>query len=604
MKNYLPYLAILVFILIFSACGDDITNPGTGDNNSNLDIQATIETSLIGYVSDSNGEPVVGAEVSILDKSVISDDYGFFNITGLIRENQGVIEVKKEGYFDQYKVLIPSKTNTNRTIIRLIKNDNVKFIMANEGGQVEILGEHKVQFEPNSFIDEGGNSYNGNVHVYSHYIDPTDPELDLNMPGNLMAIDANDDFNILQSFGMVNIELKGDNNQDLNINKPATLTLEVPSSLSPMAPNEIPLWFFNEDTGLWEEEGSAELIDGKYVGTVNHFTFWNCDVPSRLFTLLEGQVVNSQSSPLLKVRITNISNGQSMADWTDKDGYFDGYVPSNEKLLLEVVENCGVNVIHSEEIGPFDGESADVGQIDISSSPDLISIEGVLVSCAGEAIAKGKVIVEVVNSSFNEVVDIASDGSFMATVSNCNNPEIRLTFIDYDNKVTSNSQTYSVTSNLDIGTVEVCALNNTVTVEYSGGTKVFSGCTLEIKEGLSAISYEFRVVDYFNEETVEPPIQTWGIDDFNRDLTNPSWQSTSWSLSPQPQPVNEYADFFTTFHAFGKESELLQNATVPGEILSIRFTDVSFIIRRYFKDGTHTDITEASSTWTLNGVLQ
>ena len=603
MKNYNHLLAILLSILIISACGDDITNPGPGDNNSSLDLQATIEASLIGYISDSDGAPIDGAEVSILDKSVQSDVYGFFSISGLIRENQGIIVVKKNGYFDQFKTLIPSKTNTNRTIIRLIKKDNVQTITASEGGQVGILGEHNVQFEPNSFIDEGGNVYSGTVNVYSHYIDPTDPELDLNMPGNLMAFDVNDNLNILQSFGMVKIELEGDNSQKLNIDKPATLTLDVPSALSSMAPNEIPLWFFNEETGFWKEEGKAELVDGKYVGEVNHFTFWNCDIPSDLFTLLKGQVVNGQNSPLLKVRITNISNGQAVADWTDREGYFDGYVPKNEKLLLEVVENCGVNVIHSEEIGPFEGNSADAGVIDISNSPNLVSIEGTLVSCEGSAIMKGKVIVEVSNSGFKEVVETAADGSFMVTISHCNNPDLRLTFLDYDNKVTSSPTEYSVTSNLDIGTVEVCGLPSSVIIEYSGGTKVIEGCTLTIEEKNGRTVYKFRAIDYFNEETEEPTIQSWSMEDENNDLSNPKWFSMGWSLSPPPQPVNDYADFFTTFQGFGAKPEVLQNATDPGDILSLRFEDVNFFIRRFFKDGTISDINE-NGTWTLSGVLQ
>jgi hypothetical protein len=36
---------------------------------------------------------------------------------------------------------------------------------------------------------------------------------------------------------------------------PATLTFAVPASMKDQAPATIPLWYFDEDEGIWKEEG-------------------------------------------------------------------------------------------------------------------------------------------------------------------------------------------------------------------------------------------------------------------------------------------------------------------------------------------------------------
>jgi hypothetical protein len=62
--------------------------------------------------------------------------------------------------------------------------------------------------------------------------------------------------------------------------KTATLTIDVPESQTATAPATIPLWFFDEEAGVWQEEGEATRQGDKYIGTVKHFTDWNADHPT------------------------------------------------------------------------------------------------------------------------------------------------------------------------------------------------------------------------------------------------------------------------------------------------------------------------------------
>jgi hypothetical protein len=62
----------------------------------------------------------------------------------------------------------------------------------------------------------------------------------------------------------------------------AKLNFSIPSSLQAAAPNTIALWYVDEKTGLWKEEGMATKNGNAYEGDVKHFTYWNCDYPDQL----------------------------------------------------------------------------------------------------------------------------------------------------------------------------------------------------------------------------------------------------------------------------------------------------------------------------------
>ena len=102
------------------------------------------------------------------------------------------------------------------------------------------------------------------------------------------------------------------------------------------APNEIPLWYFDEDNGYWIEEGSATLQGTKYVGTVSHFSFWNYDIPTEYVNICLN-IFDTNSNPLNNIRINIESelNGTGTGI-TNEDGEVCGIVPANQILNLNI----------------------------------------------------------------------------------------------------------------------------------------------------------------------------------------------------------------------------------------------------------------------------
>ncbi len=108
----------------------------------------------------------------------------------------------------------------NQSIKRIVNTIN-----ANEGGNVVIEGGGSVTFSANAFKDQSYNDYQGSVQVYTYYLDPTRQDIAEVMPGNLLAIDSQDELQTLKSFGMINVELEDENGNALQISQPATVKI-------------------------------------------------------------------------------------------------------------------------------------------------------------------------------------------------------------------------------------------------------------------------------------------------------------------------------------------------------------------------------------------
>ncbi len=146
------------------------------------------------------------------------------------------------------------------------------------------------------------------------------------------------------------------------------------------APLTIPLWYINESTGYWVEEGEAILEGNKYIGNVNHFCFWNCDETND-FIYIEGIITDENQNAMTnyQVIIKEISSGITGVDWTDQNGVFAGAVPKDKDLSIEILDNCG-EIIYSHFIGPYSADAI-IPTITVTTTENFVTIAGNLTNC-------------------------------------------------------------------------------------------------------------------------------------------------------------------------------------------------------------------------------
>jgi hypothetical protein len=102
------------------------------------------------------------------------------------------------------------------------------------------------------------------------------------LPGDLTGIGKDGKPVRLSSYGAVSVSLRDMGGKPLNIakGKSALIRLPIDGNLVGGSPNTIKLWSFDENKGVWIEEGIATKNGNAYVGKVTHFSAVNMDLDS------------------------------------------------------------------------------------------------------------------------------------------------------------------------------------------------------------------------------------------------------------------------------------------------------------------------------------
>lgn len=455
MIHTLKKLALFILLIIAISCDKDdatsdpeVIDPET--ENPILDsfsdnFGAEISRSFIGTILDSNQQPISNVEITIGSSSTTTDSKGIFIINdAIVHERFAYIKASKNGYIHASRSVAPTPGVNKVTIMMLeelvtgtTSSGISETISLSNGASVSLNG---------AYIKEDGSAYEGSVDVILHHLDPVNTDTELQMPGMLYAANSDNEERLLQTLGMLAVELRGSNGEDLNLADGTTAEIRVPvdASLLSTAPSTIPLWYFDEDRGYWVEDGEATLIGSEYIGTVTHFSFWNCDIPAEAIILCVN-LSDEFSTPLSNtiVLITSQTYG-TRGGFTNAQGVVCGLVPSNEPLTLSVHSTCdGNTLVYSESIGPFTSDST----IDITvtyQSESTETVTGTFTNCNGDLITNGYVTLTYNDEQY---VDIVTDGTYEINFIRCiDDTTFIIEAIDYDTVQSSGEVNYTLTS--------------------------------------------------------------------------------------------------------------------------------------------------------------
>ena len=254
-----------------------VTGSGAGLNNASVQIGSnTVNTStdVNGNFSAANvGADEVGFDGLNYFISVAASTTGFATGNAKITLEPGV---------DTYNVeiaLIPTSDEITD------EDDIAAGVEITDDG--EAVGEITI---PGAAFPDGVTQITGSVT----YLDPTTDDLGAFPGGDFLALPEGgnpneDDIVSLESLGVMEFDLvdqDGNPITELAAGETATVCMTIPDSLLATVENgdEIPLWYYDAEQGLWIEEGSGivDLTDPnapQMCGEVSHFTWWNYDRP-------------------------------------------------------------------------------------------------------------------------------------------------------------------------------------------------------------------------------------------------------------------------------------------------------------------------------------
>ncbi|MDI9243894.1 carboxypeptidase regulatory-like domain-containing protein [Marinobacter sp. CHS3-4] len=369
--NYLNIFRITLLLIssfFLTAC---LSSGGSSQSSTNETANPTT-TELNGLVRNYfTGEPINSASVTISSADGGQLAEGQTNAEGefQLAANSGLsrvsVNASAQGFGDMSRVASTiDGSASGRIELSLLPSDLEQIIDPSVANTLSVNGLGIVDLAANTFVLDNGATYSGNVNAEVTVIDPTsDPDV---MPGGYQAVSAEGGEGLMESWGAITATFEGANGETLQLRQGDTATIRIPLAQGRSAANSpasIPLFFFDQDTGIWREEGSATLRmesgETFYQGQVSHFTTWNADVLYESVNVT-GRVVDASGEPVADANVT--AEGQSYigssSSTTGADGRFTLEVRPDSDFLI-VASRATRSNTRSVTIGDTDLELQD-----------------------------------------------------------------------------------------------------------------------------------------------------------------------------------------------------------------------------------------------------
>ena len=427
------FMALLMMLMTFASCSkiQDLLNEGDDDDDDDGGINPPElvegrmeDIALSGIVRDASGTPIEGVSIVSGSSVATTNTDGFFEFDQIqvvsVQNDRSVVRFSKAGYFDvvrsmdadddaadgaSWEVVMCRKENNDFTSIKTYSSSSDQTLQA---------GEMKIDMPQDGYkVDGTGAGYAGKVKSEMVYLDPNNERFSEMMPGgDLAAVRSDNSSAQLVSYGMTDLNMYAENGDKLQLKDgcKAKLTFPIPAGMGENPPASIPLWSFNEQTGLWEEEGSAALQGNVYVGEVAHFSWVNLDYPEDQGTVY-GYVKDDTGKILPGVRL-NI--GQLLTSTvTQSNGYYSHIVPANTDFSITVKDLYYGGIDQKVSVKVPALSPGEKRQVDITL-PHLVRVYGKVMNERGDGI-RSAVWVQTEKAK-TEVLQSDVDGNFSVYV--------------------------------------------------------------------------------------------------------------------------------------------------------------------------------------------
>lgn len=292
---------------------------------------------LTGIVRDDTGKPLKDVVVTSANVSVQTDENGLFCLERISTvDDRYVVSFSRKGFFRLVRSGDQSSAEVLEIVMQPTKKEGVSnstTFSATKGSKVKV-GKTTVNIPSNGLVRPDGSSYSGNVDFKMLYLDPNVESFAATMPGgDLAALDTAGSEKALVSYGMINVEMYDDKGDKLQLKsgKTSEITFPIPEGMEGKAPDQMPLWSFNEENGVWEQSGIAVRDGDVYKGEVCHFSWVNLDDPKD-YCVLHGKVEDEAGNAVSGLRLTV----EQVSVYTKVDGSYSLRIPSETPVKISV----------------------------------------------------------------------------------------------------------------------------------------------------------------------------------------------------------------------------------------------------------------------------
>ncbi len=258
-------------------------------------------------------------------------------------------------YHDEYSssqrnVVIDGEAGSASVDITLL---NLKTIVVPAGGgKVEVPEtDASVNISSSTLVDKDGKNYDGPVKVSIGVLNAEDPNQLAGFPGDFKAV-SNGQEVLLESFGAVYTDLRDQNNNPLHLRSGATMQITIPSNA--LGDPDASLWWFNQSTGLWEDQGKNDLKSSasgqSYTFSTTRSGMHNVD-KAVAQTYSSGSVYDKSGAPVAYATVWTKGLGYGGMTYAQTDAKGQFKIAVRENSSYEIGVNLGNYTMQS--FGPF-----------------------------------------------------------------------------------------------------------------------------------------------------------------------------------------------------------------------------------------------------------
>lgn len=357
------FVATLTAALVagLAGCGGD-----GGSDAAAPSSQAT-QATVTGVVKDASG-PVANVQVQIGADSALTDAQGQYTLRTAPQAQAGaLVKFSKADHALQAKALpqaLVAGQSVQLDTAMLAVAQTLTFNPATAQTLVVTGTQASVSLPANALVHANGQAATGTVTAV---LTPINPAVDSRvMPGAL----ENGSGNPIESWGALQVNFS-DASGALNLAAGQTATLRIPavSRGGSSLPGSVPLFYYDEATGRWVEQGSATLAGTAaspyYEGQVSHFSVWNAD--KRIDTVfVNGCLANAQG--------VRLSQGLVQGDGVDYIGRNVVQVNANGDFRIGVKRNASTRLAGQGFVPQAysDGVTVAVADVDVTLPSCLV----------------------------------------------------------------------------------------------------------------------------------------------------------------------------------------------------------------------------------------
>jgi hypothetical protein len=328
-------------------------------------VTVTVPVSVAGLVTGravdaATGVGVAGVTVSAGAASTSTDASGNFSLTGAPTGERVTVLFRSDAYAESARVAAVSASGSTDVQVRLLGVAATVAIDAAAGGSAGVAGSTALVVLPPASVQRADGSVpTGNMRVA---LTPINAAADSAvMPGDFTTLAAGVAAPI-ESFGALNVRLTDSAGAALNLRPGQSATVRIPlASRNAVVPASIPLFYFDNASGRWVQEGTATLVGSGaaayYEGTVTHFSTWNADQVYNTVRV-SGCLASAAGVPaaLAQVISDGVDYTGTSSTLTDANGNFRVAIRKDSVATLTGVS--GGKLTNTVRVGPYAADAA------------------------------------------------------------------------------------------------------------------------------------------------------------------------------------------------------------------------------------------------------